>query len=113
MKINNTPTFTPPFSKYGNDRKVEEIQYRDTDHTPYNKRPGQCESQLTFRATRHNEGDTISFLMTEITTTHNFDTGKDRVAGRDISTTIHIDEAEKLANFILELVAKRKAAKVA
>ena len=110
-KIDRTPSFGAPFSKYGDDRTVEAIQYRDCDHTPYNKRPGSCDSQLTFEVSRHNRGDWINFIMTEITTTTNWSTGVKRTAGRDISTTIRIDEAEKVARFILELVEKRKEQK--
>lgn len=107
MKI-PTRYFCAPFVKYG---VMEAIQYRDPDHTPYNKRPGSVDSVLQIEASRMLGGDAVSISMEEITTTKNWGTGAVRTAGRTISASLPLAEAEKLACFILDACQAARNAK--
>jgi len=102
MKIDNNARFGEPFQPYRESPMIRRIQLRDSGHNPYNKRPGSCKSILILEAQSNHNGDHLELKMEEITTTNG------RTAGRTISTAINLDEAEKLANFILAAVAARK-----
>lgn len=106
-KIDRTPHFDKLFNCYGDKSPIQAIQYRDSNHTPDNKRQGQVNSQLTVTAKRHEAGEYVELSFEEITTTGGQYNGDKpaRTAGRTISNSFKIAEALKLARFIVETAA--------
>lgn len=66
----------------------EVIEFRDKDHTPYNKRPCEVASVLNVQFRSPLGGDWISIHTEETTTTPNYNGGKDRTQSRVINFTM-------------------------
>lgn len=63
----------------------EVVEYRDDDHTPFNKRSGSCDSELVVQFRAPNHGEWVNFNVMETTTTKNYGHGRDTTKSRTIS----------------------------
>lgn len=69
--------------------KQEVIEFRDQEHTPFNKRSGECDSVCAVQIRAPLKSDWVNFNVEEITTTKNYDPDKkDRTQSRTISFTL-------------------------
>lgn len=66
----------------------EVIEFRDTDHTPYNKRSGEVESRLTTQVRAPARADWVNFNVEEETTTKTYDGKQPRTSTRAVSFTM-------------------------
>lgn len=81
-----TKTMGPP--RYTHSPE-EVIEFRDSDHTPYNKRPGKVDSKLVVQFRHSQVGKWLNVNVEETTTSKNYDADKpDRTQSRTISFTL-------------------------
>lgn len=75
----------------------EVIEFRDADHTPFNKRSGEVESVLIAQIRSPLKADWVNFSVEEITTTNKDSSTKAaRTATRTITFTMTRDQFESV-----------------
>lgn len=89
--------FSEPFKRFPGleDSTMMRLFYRDEDHIPDNKRPGQVDSVFTMKLDRNTKSQRVTIEFGEITTSDN-----GRVAMRTITTDLSKEDCLKLADFL-------------
>lgn len=83
--VDGSRTMGAPLYTYSSE---EVIEFRDTDHTPHNKRPSEVDSTLVVQFRHSKVGKWLHVVAEETTTTKSYGDKSDRTQSRTISFTM-------------------------